>query len=245
MWRTQAFDDGIKDARRRQQVWRTSEDLLTHRRETAYGIGNSGYQAQYRAAESAARNALDAAVSAYNFLEDHPLADIAHQHAHAVGEFVGGIFGCWIRMYDGVYWDECPATLMHHRWGFSPGYTSRRLCSICFEDIDDCPHLIGQKYEMIAARDDQGRCNCCGWTDCSHVPGQSVEVNPVAIHGDIDLEEVSMVSRPRDPLARPTRISLDVEALGAVLDLDSSEGILRCYRCVNSCEGFIDPSFDF
>jgi hypothetical protein len=47
--------------------------------------------------ERDARKALDAVVAAFNHLEDNDLAVDAHRLAHAIGELVGGLFGCYMK----------------------------------------------------------------------------------------------------------------------------------------------------
>jgi hypothetical protein len=111
-------------------------------------------------AEGAARGALEAAVAAFNWLDDvaqdldqrvlididrfshvtavrgwglisaGALLDQAHELAHLTGELVGGLFGCRL-VHDGDEWTKrCPVSLMHIRLGYSPGMTVRYSCCI-------------------------------------------------------------------------------------------------------------------
>jgi hypothetical protein len=229
--------DPTAEPRSRQDKWDRLLENEKRWHESVWCIHHPTYD-NTAAAESAARSALEGAVAAYNYLEDHPLADIAHQHAHNVAEFVGGRFGCYTKMSDGTYWDECPMTLMHLRLGMSLGYTSRRLCSICHNDIDDCPHLLDHAYQVSIEKNHKNVCSGCGWTNCSHIPGQVLVVSPVAIHDEINLREISFVSRPRDPLARPIGISLNTAKLSAALGRTPIGEELRCFRCLDPCSGF-------
>jgi hypothetical protein len=237
MYKTIVSAEATTEPRARQDKWRKSRGLEGRWQETIRDLSCPYVDT----AESAARSALKDAVAAYNYLEDHQLADVAHQHAHNVAEFVGGMFGCYTKMSDGIYWDECPMSLVHLRWGMSPGYTSQRLCSICHDDIDDCPHLLGHVYQVSVEKDEEGKCSGCGWTDCEHIPGQTLDVSPIALHDAIDLHEVSMVSRPRDPLARPTGIALDTDTLARALGRTPIGEDLRCFRCLDPCTGFVNP----
>jgi hypothetical protein len=241
MWKTFVSSDDAAEPRARQRSWRDGRRASREWREMCSDILGISFAESKAAAESSARSALDNAVAAFNCLEDHPLGELAHQHAHLVAELVGGMFGCRIRMDDGVYWDECPLSLMHQRWGFSIGFTSTRICSICRADIDVCPHLIGHLYPVIIEKDREGRCNGCGRTDCTHAPGRTLDVTPVAIHDSVDLHEVSMTPRPRDPLARVKGIALDTDMLTAALGRRPCGEVLSCYRCLNPCSGFVVP----
>lgn len=190
--------------------------------------------------ETAARSALTNAVAAYNYLEDDPLGESAHQHAHAVAELVHDTVGCAIQYEDGKYWDVCPLSLMHHRWGFSIGMTSRRTCSICGEDIEDCPHLLGRSYPLIVMLDEHGRCNACGYTDCAHEPGKETLAYPRPVISDVKMHETSLVRRPRDPLARLTRVEYPADVLFRNLGRVPAGEALICHRCVGPCSGFME-----
>jgi hypothetical protein len=192
-------------------------------------------------AERYARGGLKRVVDAYNFLEDDvKLESFTHQCAHNIAAFAGGAFGCIFEYDDGVYYDSCALSMMHHRWGNSMGFTAVRRCSICHQDIDECPHLLGHQYEIeIVIRD--GICNACGAEDCEHKSGDLVQRYPTALIEDVDLFEVSYVRRPRDPLARPSAIELDIDLLTAALRRKPTGEHVCCYRCLDPCNGFYDP----
>jgi hypothetical protein len=191
--------------------------------------------------ESLARRSLARAVDAFNFLEDSDLADLAHGHAHEAAAFVSGVFGCVIAYDDGTWWDTCPLTLMHQRWGMSIGFTATRACSICHEDLDTCPHLLGTLYEVTVARTDEGQCSACGASRCRHEVGYNVTATPHPILTDGQIHEVSVVSRPRDPLARLTKIEKSVGQLARALGREPGGEEIACYRCLHPCNGFIHP----
>ncbi|MCE3030617.1 MULTISPECIES: hypothetical protein [unclassified Streptomyces] len=192
----------------------------------------------WRDLERAARVALARAVDAFNFLEDTELADVAHQHSHKIAALIGGVFGCDIQYIEGAYWDTCPISLMHRRCGMSVGFTATRRCSLCGDDIDECEHLLGVLYEVRIQRSADGTCSACGRHSCSHVEGEIVSIYPHAVMGDLQVHEISLVSRPRDPLARFTRVEFDPQDLARSLGGEPDGREIRCYRCLHPCEGF-------
>ncbi|WP_416479107.1 hypothetical protein [Streptomyces sp. LKA04] len=192
----------------------------------------------WRDLETAARTSLARAVDAYNFLEDSELSELAHRHAHHVAALVGGLFDCNIEYSDDTYWDVCRLTLMHSRWGMSAGFTATRNCSLCGQDIDYCPHLLDTRYDVIVRHDADGACNVCGSRSCSHPVGETVSAFPRSVMSELQLHEVSWVSRPRDPLARFTKIELSREVLRLGLGEDPTGRDICCYRCLHPCSGF-------
>ncbi|MEU4090643.1 hypothetical protein [Streptomyces aureus] len=188
--------------------------------------------------KAAARTSLARAVDAYNFLEDSDLSELAHLHAHDVAALVGGLFGCDIEYSDETYWDVCRLTLMHSRWGMSVGFTSSRNCSLCAQDIDSCQHLLDTQYDVTVRHDAEGTCNVCGRLSCPHTDGETVFAFPRPVMSDLQVHEVSLVSRPRDPLARFTKVELGQDVLQQGLGEDPSGRDVRCYRCLHPCGGF-------
>jgi hypothetical protein len=191
------------------------------------------------ALEQRSRAALRTAVAAFDYLEDTALAADAHMHAHTIGELVAGVFGCRAELKDGRWFDVCPLSLMHLRAGSSVGFVARRHCSVCGRDIADCEHLPEATYPMVAARPD-GECTICGTAECvTHVPGTLYQVEPHAVVREIDrLDEISIVARPRDPLARFEAVEIPAQAVAALPGSDAPDGVLECQRCVSPCTGF-------
>ncbi|MER7978298.1 hypothetical protein [Streptomyces sp. NPDC095817] len=196
--------------------------------------------------ETAARTALARAVDAYNFLEDSELSELAHLHAHQVAALVSGLFGCNIEYSEDIYWDVCRLRLMHSRWGMSAGFTSTRNCSLCAQDIDTCQHLLDTRYDITVRHDAEGACNVCGRLSCPHTDGETVSAFPRPVMSELQLHEVSLVSRPRDPLARFTKVELSPDALLQGLGEDPSGREICCYRCLHPCNGFDQlPNHDY
>ncbi|MFF9397000.1 hypothetical protein [Streptomyces griseoluteus] len=188
--------------------------------------------------EAGARTSLARAVDAYNFLEDSELSELAHRHAHNVAALVGGLFGCNIEYSDDTYWDVCRLTLMHSRWGMSAGFTSTRNCSLCVQDIDTCQHLLDTQYDVTVRHDAHGTCNACGRLSCPHTDGETISAFPRPVMSELHIHEVSLVSRPRDPLARFSKVEMSQDALLQGLGEDPSGRDICCYRCLHPCSGF-------
>ncbi|WP_327172579.1 hypothetical protein OG471_30660 [Streptomyces sp. NBC_01336] len=192
-----------------------------------------------------ARMALARAIDAFNFLEDTDLSMVAHEQAHKIAAFVSGIFGCRIEYSEGVYWDTCPLSLMHRRVGLSAGFTATRCCSLCGEDIDSCEHFLDTLYEVQVHRGPEGACNACGRRRCSHNDGEIVMVYPNAVIADGQIHEISVVKRPRDPLARFEKLEIDPQLLVRSLGGSPNGRNLRCSRCLHPCDGFKASSASF
>jgi hypothetical protein len=224
------------------------------------------FQAERNGAEELARAALDAAVTAFNLLDDlafdydlsnnfelfhdepferrsqfvnlGDVIDQAHSMVHRAGELVGGLFGCALKHTDRGWFDACPTQLMHVRLGQSPGMIVKLACSVCNSDPGDCPHKLGEVYDAVAARHGD-QCTICGESEqCGHTVGSVYPTVAGVLHRDLELREVSLVPRPRDPLARIKERSIDpqelIDQFGRVPD---SRASLRCHGCMYPCEG--------
>lgn len=194
--------------------------------------------------ERRVRGSLDAAVTAFNFLEDSELAEAAHQHAHTVAAFVGRLFGCQAEYREDRFWDVCSLSLMHLRIGLSPGFTGPRLCSVCRQDFSDpaaCPHVPGIVV-TVEVEEREGVCSACSraWPCTEHLPGSRLQVVPHGVIPDVDLHEISYVDRPREPRARITAVELPNALLRAQLGrLPTRDELLVCHRCQQPCQGML------
>ncbi|MGY1697360.1 hypothetical protein ACI780_20865 [Geodermatophilus sp. SYSU D00814] len=153
--------------------------------------------------------ALKLAVSAYNLLEDEPEEDSVHTLAHAIGELRSGLFGCPVEVRDRKLINNCPLSLLHFRMGMSMGFTAARLCSVCRQPLDECEHLLGETYAAEVDRIGD-TCSACGERDCGHEVGDTILLTPSVMIADVNLHEVSLVYRPRDPLARVSEFSFSM-----------------------------------
>jgi hypothetical protein len=191
------------------------------------------------ALEDRARAALDAAVDAFDHLEDTDLASDAHAWAHTIAELVAGLFGCRAKRENDRWFDVCRLSLMHLRVGMSPGYTARRHCSICGCDLTVCDHIPGVAYPGVADRSADGRCTICASASClTHRPGATYPAVAHPITRQADLHEISAVARPRDPLARNNAIEIPAYAVTSLPDHDAANASLHCEWCMAPCTGF-------
>ncbi|MGQ0804992.1 MAG: hypothetical protein ACT4PI_14170 [Actinomycetota bacterium] len=191
-------------------------------------------------AESVARRALADFAGAMNWLEDTPEFEVAHHRLDEAGRWVREMFGCWLEREDTTYARTCPADLAHNRIGLSPGMRNLvRECSVCGLDPRLCRHVTGKAYNA-PRRLIGDRCNLCGLATCQHVDG---EVGPVFCYHLITevgtLDEVSLVSRPAQPMARLSRVTVPLADLTAEL---GPRGWVRgmdvsCDRCLTACHG--------
>ena len=193
------------------------------------------------AGESNARDALRFAVNALNLLEDTPDEDDAHRLVHEIGAFVSRHYGCKI-ILEGDQWNwTCPVTLAHLRVGYSVGFTATRICSICRADISECPHLPNRLYQVRVG--DRRTCPC-GIFDCQkHEDGEVIETSPSAIIENANLQEISLVARPRDPLARILTIGFTSEKMSKIIGgktIPETVTKMECFHCRQTCTGLWD-----
>jgi hypothetical protein len=225
--------------------------------------GQKFYRNQKKEAEDLARTALTLAVEAFHWFQDitfdYPrdtllrklpgvkgktllcvgdVFDRAHLAAHRAAELVGGLFGCLL-VYDDEGWmDECPVQLMHVPLANSPGMVVRYACNICGKEPGDCPHSLGTRYEAIVSRVDDS-CSVCGREECHHGAGESIIVAARVMVREMVMREVSLVERPRDPLARLKSRSMNnaelIDVLGRIPDRGER---IWCHGCMFPCGGF-------
>jgi hypothetical protein len=254
--------------RRRVERWFGLRNELDDLEAAARLLGSTYLGRDWNEGERAARAALGRAVEAFNWFDDvlqelgectffdlnalpqwtdmmgrghvgiGALLDRVHELAHLAGELVGGLFGCKL-VHEGDEWTkQCPLSVMHIRLGYSMGMTATYTCNICGEDPSECDHEPGEIYNVIAGRVG-GECNICSASgDCQHRVGEDywVRTNRTVTGGEI--HEVSLVPRPRDPLARITSIGGAEERMrqryGFVPTPDCT---LLCHDCMYPCTG--------
>jgi hypothetical protein len=150
-------------------------------------------------------------------LDDTLEFDWAHQDLDRAGRFVAANFGCWYVYDDGRYWQECPVALAHVRVGMSPSMIiEEEHCSVCERPTAECLHLIGESYEGVT---------------CTRVITRA------------KLLEVSLVSRPQNPDARLTRLSVPQSEISLKLDGRPAGSRVACDVCIVPCRGIreIEP----
>lgn len=187
------------------------------------------------------RRAEAAAVAALNFLEDHALAETAHQAVHRAAFVRRGLFGCPIVLRDGEFWTKCAFKLSHIRLGFSTGLIADFECSICDRLLEDCDHEMGMAYEKLAGKLSNGLCNLCESAQCGHLEGETYPIVAQGIGRKATAREVSMVPRPRYPQARFTGVTLDILQTGNAQLRRLAERVnIDCNMCLGPCSGLND-----
>jgi hypothetical protein len=195
-----------------------------------------------RSAESAARDALTQFRAAMNWLEDTPEFEVAHYWLDEAGRWTRTTFGCWLTRDGTKYSRTCLADLAHARVGMSVGMKNViRECSVCGEEPRTCRHIRGRTY-VTTRRMIGHRCNVCGLESCAHVDGETGEALCTHLITSAELDEVSLVARPAQPMARIQSMSVSIEEIKAALagspwrpGMDVS-----CDRCLTPCGGVTD-----
>ncbi|MBN0042229.1 hypothetical protein JN535_18925 [Cellulosimicrobium cellulans] len=199
-------------------------------------------QAELDAIEPHIKEATTSAVAALNYLEDHPLKEEAHLAIHRAAFVKRGLFGCPIALRDGLFWTDCPITISHWRRGLSVGMVSDFACSICARLVEDCDHQMGSPYPKTAERNG-GVCTICDTAKCEHVVGEPYLVVAHARAVNAELQEASLVARPRYPQARIVERTLDLGAFGNLAEIRTwaERGVLNCDEDLGPCGGFVEP----
>lgn len=190
-------------------------------------------------AEKVARQAVNHAVIAFNLLDDLELQCSAHILIHEIGMFISRHFGCTINQTADGWTLSCPVILSHFRMGMSPGFSATRHCSICGADFSECPHRPGELYEVTVA--DTSRCPC-GVSGCqSHSVGEQLVLAPSGVVRTGKLQEISWVTRPRDPYARMNSITFSNAKMATITRSTVPDGaVAECFHCRQACTGLWD-----
>jgi hypothetical protein len=196
-------------------------------------------------ANTDARSALWAAASALNWLEDTELQDVAHSELDEYGRWTRDNLpeGCHLEWDGDRYYRTCPVDLSHTRVGFSITVVAKRVCSICDGDISECLHLPGYLYRVQGGVTERGTCRICAQRDCStHPASESFDVEPIAVINEGEIDEISLVGRPRQPDARIHSQSVGTKELCDLLGNQFQPGMpVSCDKCLTSCGGLHDP----
>jgi hypothetical protein len=200
-----------------------------------------------RQAEAYARAAIALGAEAFWLAEDSPLELEMHEDLDKYGRWAREEFGCSYPFEDGDYYQVCPCAIAHTRVGLSVGMlVKERVCAICQLRIpEECGHRAGRLYEVEGGQGPRGFCRVCGGSSCEeHVEGVLCETLQTRIVVEADLEEISIVRRPGNPLARLTKIPMDWDSI-----LRENPGIrpgqrASCNRCLGICRGIADPFAD-
>jgi hypothetical protein len=216
--------------------WARAESLLSQAKAL---LADSAEQR--RQAEEAGREALAAFASALNWAEDRPLESEAHERMDAAGRWVRETFGCHLPQDGSNYSQTCPVALGHNRIGLSVGGAATRTCSLCGEDLSECPHLRGRAYRVPGGAGDLGWCRVCvAHGTCEHSDQELYTAGVVAIISEMELQEVSLVSKPAHPDARLSSVGISTDDLQSALGPAWTPGVpVNCDRCLTACDGLI------
>lgn len=191
-------------------------------------------------AETYLRNAASQFWSAMNWLQDSDGFEAAHDEIHEVGVLLRDNFerGCSLGPRDdGTFAHTCPVFLCHKRFGMSAGFTGNAICSICYQDASECPHIPGSSYEAVCAKGPW--CNICGDQRCkTHTIGNSYAAEMGLVVTEATLHEVSLVARPVQPDNRIMEIPISIEEVQATYGRLPIGAYLKCDKCLDPCQGF-------
>lgn len=165
------------------------------------------------------------------------------KNLHEIGRRVHDMFGCQISYKEEKYWVDCPVMLSHSKGGFSVGGSGKAICSICSEEIFNCPHVKGQIYDGVLARHSHEICSICGEKECVHTDGEIYDgVNAFAIVTELLLDHVSFVENPANPLCVIQGYSVSKSEMLEILPKDErdrvvyGETVIHCHHCMD-CDG--------
>jgi hypothetical protein len=194
-------------------------------------------------AEREARLAIGAIVTAFWWAEDSDEEEAQHILMHKIGRWTRRRFGCSVAFEDGRYLRRCPIDIAHKRFGFSVGYTATLLCSICGDDVSECPHLRSKAYWVRGGVGPSGYCPVCMGQACQHDQQRLYRVTVSQIVTNMKAREVSLVSRPAGVTTRLTELPLSSDELRAKFGPDFEVGMpVSCDLCLGSCWGFTELS---
>jgi hypothetical protein len=223
---------------------------LLKRATRAYGVSLRLADLEQERAHRLIRGSLEMAASATYWLDGSPHLTDAHFQIHQIGRSARELFpeGCHLFWTGSSYEHRCPVPIAHKRFGNSATLiVARRRCSLCGEDVSECPHLPHHMYRARGgpASSPWGRCPLCHEEACKHDPSKTFLVRPVAIVEEVvRVEEISLVSRPKQPDARFTALPVETEAVAAALGSDFNVGMqVSCSQCLQPCGGFTYLTF--
>jgi hypothetical protein len=161
---------------------------------------------------------------------------------HEIGLWTRQRFGCSLASDGKRYERRCAIDIAHKRFGFSVAYTATAICSICGEDVSECPHLSDKEYWVRGGAGASGHCPVCmAEADCQHRADRLYRVTLTKIITKMDVREISLVSRPAGVTTRLLAISVDnadlIEALGPGFEVGMP---VSCDKCLNGCWGISD-----
>jgi hypothetical protein len=193
------------------------------------------------AADASARQALDRAARAFWWAEDTPMEDEQHRLMHKIGRWTRRNLGCELDFVGSGYQLRCPIAIAHKRFGFSIGFTARRICSVYGQDLSECEHVRHRLYWVRGMRRSDGTCRVCMKESCRHRADRLYPAHVVSIVRNVTkMREVSLVRRPVNPEARLTELPVIPTAdFAKKFGPEFKPGMpVSCDRCLGECDGF-------
>ena len=218
----------------RVRAYRTEANRQFARARRLLGYSHSG-------ADTAARSALDRAARAFWWSEDTPLEDEQHQLMHKIGRWTRRNLGCELHFDGSGYVQRCPVAIAHKRFGTSIGFTAKRICSLCDQDLSECEHLQDRMYWVRGGPQGDTPCRVCLEASCSHRTDRLYRARVVSIVKDVEaLRELSLVRRPAFPEARLTELpAVPAEEFVKKFGPEFRPGMeVVCDQCLGQCSGF-------
>ena len=194
-------------------------------------------------AEEKIREAVAFARSAYDWLEDTIYDELAHTVVHELGMEAREKFpiGCKLNWNGSNYERWCPADLVHIRLGFSIGMIIHSMeCFVCGLDPSECNHIRGKIYTVSGGPNESGRCPVCAENTCDHSPDEKYQVMAGRIITKAELEEISLVTRPKQPDARIQSVDVSEDNIKSKIgsNFQYGEDTVYCSKCLVGCPGF-------
>jgi hypothetical protein len=192
-------------------------------------------------AESEARRAIDRAARAFWWAEDTDTERAQHDLLHKIGRWTRRTFGCHFDYTGSEYRQTCPLAIAHVRVGISPGFVGKRSCSICGEDLSECPHIRGRSYWVRGRESENSECRVCHEHSCKHRSDRLYRAPVISRASSSEIREFSIVRRPGQPEARLGELPMPTEGLSEHLGPGFRPGMpVSCNRCLDPCPGIAE-----
>jgi hypothetical protein len=194
-------------------------------------------------AERLARDALTAAAYAYWLAEETDGAGGEHEFLHQIGRWTRETFGCEFDWDGYQYKTSCPVRIADKRYGASPTLVADKiLCSVCDQDLSECPHSRDRLYWVRGEHTSSGTCRVCNEEEeCEHEPSQFYRAPVFRLRKGMRLVEASYVHVPADPLARTVHLWLETDDLMRSVRAAFPEAPQLCNHCLNRYHGLPKP----
>jgi hypothetical protein len=194
-------------------------------------------------ANQEARAALDSAARAFWWAEESPREEAQHVLLHRIGRWTRRNLGCELHFDGTSYSHTCPVVIAHKRIGFSMAFEAKRFCSLCDDDLSECPHTRDRSYWMRGPAHVGETCRVCLAEGCPHRSGRLYRAPVVSIVKEVErIREISVVRRPATPEARLTAVPISTPELAEFLGPGFRVGMpVSCDRCLSDCPGIEDP----